>query len=401
MNVALTRCRKGMVVVTDKRFLQGAARNTLLGQLCRAWTQHRDAWIDWKDMLSDSVALPGLPTSLLSNSSTSSRAALASTSASISQWPPVHTANTNTDKRRNPAQESDPSIASWRRGPPQPPPMADLTRADEPFPPTSSTARGTGTGAFDKTPHLGRIAAASRIPHEKQDSVFKLTAANLRIHADRTAHRSGDREAPASNWRQREQQQQKRREAPVLTTTSTSRSNQRNPESEAGVEAAHAVSWRRTAQGPLCPLAAESSESWRRSIKAMQVSTPAPAPIPPPVLAAARAHAPAPAPAPARASAAARPLVPAPLRARTPVGPAPTYPLAPSPGRAPAPAHLLAPALPSARDRAYAPTPAPVPVPAPVPASTTAHTTDADTAGGFASLLTQPLISALSWVFRF
>ncbi|KAI0251225.1 AAA domain-containing protein [Lactifluus subvellereus] len=61
MNVALTRCRKGMVVVTDKRFLQGAGRCTLLGQLCHAWSQHRDTWIDWKVILGGSVELPGLP----------------------------------------------------------------------------------------------------------------------------------------------------------------------------------------------------------------------------------------------------------------------------------------------------------------------------------------------------
>ena len=62
MNVALTRCRKGMVVVTDKSFLQGAGRSTLLGQLCHTWSRHHDAcWIDSKAMLNNSGALPGLP----------------------------------------------------------------------------------------------------------------------------------------------------------------------------------------------------------------------------------------------------------------------------------------------------------------------------------------------------
>jgi hypothetical protein len=62
MNVALTRCRKGMVVVADKSFLQGAGRSTLLGQLCRTWSRHHDAcWIDSKAMLNNSGALPGLP----------------------------------------------------------------------------------------------------------------------------------------------------------------------------------------------------------------------------------------------------------------------------------------------------------------------------------------------------
>src|SRR5579863_4616159 len=81
MNVALTRCRKGMVVVTSKCFLQGPGRNTLLGQLCRTWSQHRDAWIDWRAVLSDPVALPGLraPTP---PSNTLSRAVRRSASAS-------------------------------------------------------------------------------------------------------------------------------------------------------------------------------------------------------------------------------------------------------------------------------------------------------------------------------
>ena len=61
MNVALTRCRKGMVVVTDKSFLQGAGRSTLLGQLCSTWSrQHEASWIDSKAMLNNSGALPGL-----------------------------------------------------------------------------------------------------------------------------------------------------------------------------------------------------------------------------------------------------------------------------------------------------------------------------------------------------
>ncbi|KAH9956267.1 P-loop containing nucleoside triphosphate hydrolase protein, partial [Russula dissimulans] len=53
MNVALTRCRKGLVVVTHRAFLLGLGKNTLLGQLCTAWSSHRgnDVWIDWKDML--------------------------------------------------------------------------------------------------------------------------------------------------------------------------------------------------------------------------------------------------------------------------------------------------------------------------------------------------------------
>jgi hypothetical protein len=62
MNVALTRCRKGMVVVTNKCFLQREGRSMLLGELCHTWSQRHEAcWIDWKAMLNNSVALPGLP----------------------------------------------------------------------------------------------------------------------------------------------------------------------------------------------------------------------------------------------------------------------------------------------------------------------------------------------------
>ena len=49
MNVALTRCRKGMVVVTDKCFLEKVGKSILLGKLCDTWSQHHEAcWIDWK-----------------------------------------------------------------------------------------------------------------------------------------------------------------------------------------------------------------------------------------------------------------------------------------------------------------------------------------------------------------
>jgi len=61
MNVALTRCRKGMVVVTDKSFLQGAGGSTLLGQLCHTWSRHHACWIDSNAILNNSGALPGLP----------------------------------------------------------------------------------------------------------------------------------------------------------------------------------------------------------------------------------------------------------------------------------------------------------------------------------------------------
>jgi hypothetical protein len=67
MNVSLTRCKKGMVVVTDKAFLQRAGKRTLLGKLCHTWSRrHNTCWIGWKAMLNNSVALPGLPLPLSS-----------------------------------------------------------------------------------------------------------------------------------------------------------------------------------------------------------------------------------------------------------------------------------------------------------------------------------------------
>ncbi|TBU23034.1 AAA domain-containing protein, partial [Dichomitus squalens] len=37
MNVMLTRCQAGMVVVTNRRFLLDGGRDTLLGKLARRW----------------------------------------------------------------------------------------------------------------------------------------------------------------------------------------------------------------------------------------------------------------------------------------------------------------------------------------------------------------------------
>ena len=60
MNVALTRCKKGMVIVTNRSFLQGSGKSTLLGKLCRAWSGHREVWINWQTMLGMTVDLPGI-----------------------------------------------------------------------------------------------------------------------------------------------------------------------------------------------------------------------------------------------------------------------------------------------------------------------------------------------------
>lgn len=61
MNVTLTRCRKGMLIVTNKGFLEGPGKSTLLGELCRVWSLNRETWIDWRTMLGTEVELPGIP----------------------------------------------------------------------------------------------------------------------------------------------------------------------------------------------------------------------------------------------------------------------------------------------------------------------------------------------------
>lgn len=152
MNVALTRCRKGMIVVTNKRFLRGAGSKTLLGQLCSTWSQHGDAWIDWKAILNDFAMLPGLPAP---PSKPLRRAvpAPASASASSFQWLPVPTKINEPSRPR-----AVPHITTSRQNPatsflaPLSPSLMDDSEA---FPPLSSATR---TGA-PETRQLGRPGA--------------------------------------------------------------------------------------------------------------------------------------------------------------------------------------------------------------------------------------------------
>ncbi|KAI0343424.1 hypothetical protein BDW22DRAFT_1328285, partial [Trametopsis cervina] len=61
-NVMLTRCKKGMVLVTNKFFVTHHADRTLLGKLATYWAKLADgAWIDWRRVLERSVDLPGAP----------------------------------------------------------------------------------------------------------------------------------------------------------------------------------------------------------------------------------------------------------------------------------------------------------------------------------------------------
>ena len=62
MNVMLTRCKKGMVIVTQRAFLTGAGRHTLLGKLSANWEEQDgpSVWRDAMDVVNRRPALPGL-----------------------------------------------------------------------------------------------------------------------------------------------------------------------------------------------------------------------------------------------------------------------------------------------------------------------------------------------------
>lgn len=58
----LTRCKKGMVIVTNTRFLLSAGAQTLIGKLLGYWKEKQGAykvWVDWKDIVEKNVDLPG------------------------------------------------------------------------------------------------------------------------------------------------------------------------------------------------------------------------------------------------------------------------------------------------------------------------------------------------------
>ena len=63
MNVLLTRCRKGLIIVTSQSFIASGGRETLLGLLVRYWQSvHMGVdWIDWRDIASGTANLPGAP----------------------------------------------------------------------------------------------------------------------------------------------------------------------------------------------------------------------------------------------------------------------------------------------------------------------------------------------------
>ena len=62
MNVLLTRCRRGLVVVSGRSFLDtGSGSDTLLGWLVGYWQSKypQRTWIDWRSVAGASVDLPG------------------------------------------------------------------------------------------------------------------------------------------------------------------------------------------------------------------------------------------------------------------------------------------------------------------------------------------------------
>ncbi|KAG5634293.1 hypothetical protein H0H81_002520, partial [Sphagnurus paluster] len=63
MNVLLTRCKKGLVIVTSRSFLSRGGRFTLLGALESNWTTlvGERAWVDWRTVSEGKVDLPGAP----------------------------------------------------------------------------------------------------------------------------------------------------------------------------------------------------------------------------------------------------------------------------------------------------------------------------------------------------
>lgn len=63
LNVMLTRCKKGMVIVANKDFLATSGSHTLVADFASHWknTYGHAAWADWKGVADASVDVPGVP----------------------------------------------------------------------------------------------------------------------------------------------------------------------------------------------------------------------------------------------------------------------------------------------------------------------------------------------------
>ncbi|THH13352.1 hypothetical protein EW146_g6849 [Bondarzewia mesenterica] len=62
VNVMLTRCKKGMVIVANRGFFRRGGRDTLLGMLASYWedTEGEGCWIDWKLVAEGKANMPGV-----------------------------------------------------------------------------------------------------------------------------------------------------------------------------------------------------------------------------------------------------------------------------------------------------------------------------------------------------
>ncbi|THV03703.1 hypothetical protein K435DRAFT_911892 [Dendrothele bispora CBS 962.96] len=64
MNVMLTRCKKGMVIVSSQRFLETVGHRTLLGRLAQTWENRasnkgKTCWVTSNEVMNQAVHLPG------------------------------------------------------------------------------------------------------------------------------------------------------------------------------------------------------------------------------------------------------------------------------------------------------------------------------------------------------
>ncbi|KAI0827584.1 AAA domain-containing protein, partial [Trametes gibbosa] len=73
MNVMLSRCKRCMVLVTPRAFVEGGGKNTLLGKLVRRWETMAgagDFWVDAMDVAAGCADMPGAPGRQPAHSST-------------------------------------------------------------------------------------------------------------------------------------------------------------------------------------------------------------------------------------------------------------------------------------------------------------------------------------------
>ncbi|EGO20328.1 hypothetical protein SERLADRAFT_400575, partial [Serpula lacrymans var. lacrymans S7.9] len=62
VNVMLTRCKAGMVIVTNRMFLRNEAQETLVGKLARHWENtlgEVKTWTNWRLVAEARASLPG------------------------------------------------------------------------------------------------------------------------------------------------------------------------------------------------------------------------------------------------------------------------------------------------------------------------------------------------------